>query len=53
MRANKVIWREENGGTTWETSYRCCMMRMGIRIEVIAGGRFHSFLDSELTDYNN
>ena len=35
-----------NGGATWETSYRCCIMKKVIRKEVGAGGGFDCFLDA-------
>ena len=35
VHANEVLWRGENGGTTWETSHRCCIiMRKVIHKEV-------------------
>ena len=46
VHANEVLWQGENGGTTWETSHRCCRMRKAIRKEVGAGGRSGFFLDS-------
>ena len=45
MRANEVIWHDENVGVTWETSYRCCIRREDIRQEVTVGGRFYFFLE--------
>ena len=43
MHVNQVIWHEENIGTIWETSHRCCLMRKVIKKEVTAGGRFDFF----------
>ena len=40
---NEVVWHEENGGTIWEPSHRCCIVRKVIRKEVTAGGRFDFF----------
>ena len=47
MHANQVIWHEENIGTIWETSRRCCIVRRVIREQVAAGGRFDFCLYSE------
>ena len=46
MHVNQVIWHEENIGTIWETSHRCCVMRKVIHNKVTAGGRVDFFLDS-------
>ena len=46
LHLNQVVWHEENIGTIWETSPRCCIMRRAIHKEVTAGGRFDFFLDS-------
>ena len=43
MRVIGMIWHEENGGTIWETSHRCCIMRKVIRQEVTAGERCNFF----------
>ena len=40
MHANKVIRHEENEGTVWKPSYRCCIMRKVVRQEVTAKRRF-------------
>ena len=41
-----MLWHEENIGTIWKTSHRCCIMRKAIHRKVTAGGRFDFFLDS-------
>ena len=46
VHANEVLWQGENGGTTWETSHQCDIMKKVIHKEVGAGGRFDFFLDS-------
>ena len=46
VHAVEVFWQGENGGTTRETSHRCCIMRKVIRKEVGAGGMFDFSLDS-------
>ena len=46
MHVDEVLCHGENGGTTWETSHRDCIMRKVVGKEVIAGGRFDFFLDS-------
>ena len=46
MHANEVVWYEGNGGTKWETSNLCCIMRKVMLKEVAAGGRFEFFLGS-------
>ena len=46
MHANEIVWYEESGGTKWETSSLCCIMREVIFKEVAAGGRSEFFLDS-------
>ena len=48
MNSDEVILQAESGGTSWKTSYRCCIMRKVISKEVATGGRFHFFLDSAL-----
>ena len=45
MRVDEVLCCGENGGATWETSHRGCIMRKVIG-KVTAGGRFDFFLDS-------
>ena len=50
MHVNQVIWHEENIGTIWETSHRCCIMRRVIHKEITAGGKFDFFLDSGLLE---
>ena len=35
-----------NGGATWDTSHRGCIMRKVLSKEVTAGRRFDFFLDS-------
>ena len=39
IHANEVIRYEENGGT-WETSYRCCIMKKVILQDDTARGGF-------------
>ena len=46
MHVDEVLCHGENGGTTWETSYRGCLMRKVVSKAVTAGGRFDFFLDS-------
>ena len=46
MHLNQEILHEENGEAKFETSNRCCIVRMVIRKEVTTGGRFNFFLDS-------
>ena len=46
MHVDEVLCYEENGGATWETSHRGCIMRKVVSKEVTAGGRFDFFLDS-------
>ena len=41
MHVNQVIWYKENIGTMWETSHRCCTMKV-IHKEVNARRRFDS-----------
>ena len=48
MHSDEVILHEESGGTTWKTSYRCCIMRKVISKEVAIGRRFRFFLHSGL-----
>ena len=48
VHANEVLWQGDSGGTTWDTSHQCCIMRKVIHKEVGAGGRFDFFLDSGL-----
>ena len=45
-----MLWHEEDGGTAWETSHRCCIMRKVIRKEV--GAEDLTFLDSALKPAN-
>ena len=42
----RCFGKGKNGGTTWETSHQCCIMRKVICKEVVAGGMFDFFLDS-------
>ena len=46
MHVDEVLCIRENGGATWETSHRGCMMRKVVSKEFTAGGRFDFFLDS-------
>ena len=46
IHVNEVIWHDENGGETWETSHQCCIVRKVIGKEVAIRGRFDFFLDS-------
>ena len=48
MHVDEVLCHGENGGATWETSNRGCIMRKDVSKEVTAGGRFAFFLDSGL-----
>ena len=50
VHAYEVLWQGENGGTTWEISHRCCIMRKVIWKEMGAGGRFYFFLHSGLVE---
>ena len=50
MHVDEVFCHGENGGTTWQTSHRGCIMRKVISKEVTAGGRFDLFLDSGVPD---
>ena len=43
MHVDVVLCHGENGGATWETSSRGCIMRKDISQEVTAGGRFEFF----------
>ena len=43
MHVDEVLCHGENGGTTWDTSHRGCIMRKVISKEVTAGGRFDLF----------
>ena len=43
MHSDEVIWHEKSGGTTWNTSYRCCILRKVVSKEVAIEGRFHFF----------
>ena len=43
MHVDEVLCHGENGGATWETSHRCCIMRRVVSKEVTARGRFHFF----------
>ena len=47
-----MFCRGENGGTTWETSHRGCIMRKVVSKEVTAGGGFDFFLDSGFITVN-
>ena len=46
MHVDEVLCQGENGGTTWETSHRGCLMRTAVSKVVTAGGSFDFFLDS-------
>ena len=46
MHVDEMLCHGENGGATWETSNRGCIMRKVISKEVTARGRFDFFLDS-------
>ena len=46
MHVDEVLCIRENGGATWQTSHRGCMMRKVVSKEFTAGGRFDFFLDS-------
>ena len=46
MHLNEMIYYEENGRTTRETSYQCCIMRKVARLAVAVEGRLYVFLDS-------
>ena len=50
MHVDEVFCHGENGGATWQTSHRGCIMRKVVSKEVTAGGRFYFFLDSVGTD---
>ena len=50
MHVDEVLCHGENGGATWETSHRGCIMRKVISKEVTAGGRFDFLLDSVSID---
>ena len=41
MHGNQVIWHEENIGTMWKTSHRCCIMRKVARKDVTPVGSFN------------
>ena len=43
LHENEVLWQGGNGGTAWETSPGCCIMRKVMRKDVGAGGRFDFF----------
>ena len=47
MHVDEVLCHGENGGATWETSHRGCILRKAVSKEVTAGGRFDFFLDSD------
>ena len=47
MHVDEMLCHGENGGATWQTSHRGCLMRKLVSKAVTAGGRFVSFLDSE------
>ena len=51
MHVDEVLCYGENGGASWETSHRGCIMRKIVLEEVTAGGRFHFFLDSVFSLY--
>ena len=56
MHVDEVLCHGENGGATWETSRRGCIMRKVVSKQVTAGGRFDFFLDSKLfitLEYSN
>ena len=46
MYVDEVLCHGENGGATWQTSHRGCIMRKVVSKEITAGGRFDFFLDS-------
>ena len=46
IHVDEVLCHGENGGATWETSHRGCILRKVVSKEVTAGGRFDFFLDS-------
>ena len=48
MHVDEVLCQGENGGATWETSHRGCIMRKVVGKAFTAGGRFDFFLDSGL-----
>ena len=52
MHVDEVLCHGENGGATWETSHRGCIMRKVESKEVTAGGRFDFFLDSGIADHS-
>ena len=43
MHVDEVLWHGKDGGTAWETSPRCCIMRKVVRKEEVAGGMFDFF----------
>ena len=43
MHVDEVLCHGENGGATWETSHRGCIMRKVLSKAVTAGGRFDFF----------
>ena len=46
MRVDEVLCHGDNGGATWETSHRGCILRKVVSKAVTAGGRLDLFLDS-------
>ena len=46
MHVDEALCQGGNGGATWETSHRGCILRKVVSKEVTAGGRFDFFLDS-------
>ena len=49
IHVDDVLWHGENGGTTWETSHQCYIMRKVIHKEVGARRKVWPFLDSGLS----
>ena len=43
MHVDEMLCYRENGGATWETSHRGCLMRKVASNAVTAGGRFDFF----------
>ena len=43
MHVDEVLCHGKNGGTTWETPHRGCLMRKVVSNAVTAGGRFDFF----------
>ena len=53
MHVDEVLCHGENGGATWETSRRGCIMRKVVSKEVPTRGRFDFFLDSAIFGFQN